>query len=57
LSSDVDASGRGIVVRREDPRLDVLDDGEDLRGIVSPGSKEFRANRRLNRGAIAEALR
>jgi hypothetical protein len=56
-SSDVDALGQGAIIRHEDPSPDVLDGGEELRGVVSPGSKEFRADRRLGGGAIAEALR
>jgi hypothetical protein len=56
-SSDVSALGRGTVGRREDLRSDILDGSEDLRGVVNPGSKEFRANRRLDGGAVIEALR
>jgi hypothetical protein len=56
-SSDVGALGQGAISRREDLRSDVLDGGEDLIGIVNPGSKEFRANQRLDGGAVIEALR
>jgi hypothetical protein len=56
-SSDIDASCWGAIVRHEDSRPDILDGGEDFRGVVSLGSMELRADRRLSRKAVAEALR
>jgi hypothetical protein len=38
-------------------RLDILIGAEVLRRPVSPSSEEHQANRRLNRGALTEAVR
>jgi hypothetical protein len=46
----------GAIIRREDPWLDSFIGTDDLRGLVSPGSKELQADQRLDEGAITEAI-
>jgi hypothetical protein len=56
-SGDVNARGRGAMVGCEDSRPDSPNGAEDPRNLVSPGSKKFQADQRLDGGAIAGGLR
>jgi hypothetical protein len=42
----------GVIVRCQTSRLDGPNDAEDLRDLISPGSKEFWADQRLDGRAV-----
>jgi hypothetical protein len=56
-SCGVNARGRGAIDRCQNSRPDDPNDAEDLRDLVSLGSKEFWADQRLDEGAVTGGLR
>jgi hypothetical protein len=56
VGNNVGVRGQGAIDGHEDLRLDILIGAEVLRCPVSSGSEEHQANRRLDRGALTEAV-